>query len=296
MISENYSKEPNLPLNMSNGRTAVVIFGSNHIMQLDDKPGVLFWTCPLSIDGDGHPECYHPNGSPPGLDYTANAGSPGNWWGIATDSSGKPYIQKSTDIAPGFYVSCTALMDGALPASNPAKYVHAGAVPYVVLPSKPKFDSKQTLGDLLMCFNNATGMFTWAIYADIGPANRLGEGSIALADSLGVPSNCKSGGTSKETIAMIYFPGSKIGWPRQSTELAQAAYKLFEGWGGYASCKAGLPQFNWDQFPPIGGEPSQIAMTVTVPSGTKVNSVTGAAGSDITVSAPPNVSVTVTNS
>jgi glycosyl hydrolase group 75 (putative chitosanase) len=265
---------------MSNGKTAVVIFGTNSIWQLDAKPGVLGWTCPLAVDADGHPQCYHPSGSPPGLDYTANAGSSGNWWGIACnpDTTGKPYIQLSTDPAPGFYVSTTALMDGAFPKSSPSKYVNSGTVPFIVLPSKPKFSDKQTLGDLAMCFNNATGKCSFAIYADIGPSNQIGEGSMALADALGINSDPKKGGTSNETVAMIYFPGSKIGWPRSNDELQAKAYQLFNDWGGYASAKALLPQINWDQFSAIGPapaptpdpQPTDLVVTMYVPSGVKV--------------------------
>jgi hypothetical protein len=92
---------------MSNGDKTAVVNGADSIWQLDDHPGTLYWTCPLAVDADGSPHAYHPptptapSGSPPGLDYLANAGSPGNWWGIACGSSGDPYIQKSTDIAPG---------------------------------------------------------------------------------------------------------------------------------------------------------------------------------------------------
>jgi hypothetical protein len=262
---------------MSNGRTAVVIFGSNSIMQLDDRPGVLGWTCPLAVDGDGHPECYHAQGSPPGLDYLANAGSPGNWWGIATDSAGEPYVQKGSDPAPSFYVSTTALVDGEWPASSPNKYVHSGTVPFIVLPSSPQFSSSQALGDLAMCFNDATGKLSWAVYADIGPANQIGEGSMALADALGIASDPKSGGTSKETVAMIYFAGSKIGWPRSNDELQAQAYQLFIDWGGYDSAKQLLPQINWDQFLDIEPEPEPeqpvVTITIDAPLGVTVKVV-----------------------
>jgi Fungal chitosanase of glycosyl hydrolase group 75 len=286
---------------MGNGKTAVVIFGSDSIWQLDDKPGVLYWTCALAIDADGHPKCYHPSGSPPGLDYLENAGSPGNWWGIACnpDTTGKPYVQSSTDPAPGFYVSTTALVDGAFPASSPSKYVNSGTVPFVVLPSKPKFSDKQQLGDLCMCFNNATGKCSWAIYADIGPSNQIGEGSMALADALGISSDPKSGGTSNESIAMVYFPGSRIGWPRSNAELQAEACDLFNGWGGYESAKIAMPQFNWDQFPPIGipvppkPGPALAIVTVNAPSSLKVSTVQSGVGSDVTVTAPPNVTVKI---
>lgn len=259
-------------MSSATGRSSVVSFGSNYIMQLDAKPGVLGWTCPLAVDADGHPKCYHPQGSPPGLDYLANAGKPGNWWGIACnpETTGKPYVQKDTDPAPGFYVSTTALLNAKYPASSPLRYVHSGEVPFIVLPSKPVFspsaafpkNPQQKLGDLACVFHNGTGKKSWAVYADIGPSNKIGEGSMALATALGLSDSPKSGGESKEVIAMIFFPGSKIGWPRPNEELELAAWHLFDQWGGYESAKALLPQINWSQFisalpEPLSGEREQ---------------------------------------
>jgi Fungal chitosanase of glycosyl hydrolase group 75 len=233
---------------MPTNATAVVTFGTNWIMQLDDKPGVLFWSCGLHVDADGHPEAYHPQGSPPGLDYLGNAGTPGNWWGIACDSRGKPYIQTDQHPAPGFYVSTTALEDHTLQSSDPARYVHSGEVPFIVLPSKPKLDPRQTLGDLLMCFNTRAAKESWAIYADIGPANQLGEGSMALCKALGLSDSPKTGGTSEEIIAMVFWPGSKVGWPRSNDEFQAKAQELFVAWGGMDSLKLAMPQFDWAKF------------------------------------------------
>ena len=266
---------------MSNGRTAVVKFGDNSIMQLTDKPGVLGWTCPLMVDADGHPKAYHPAGSPPGLDYLANAGSPGNWWGLACDSKGNPYVQTSQNVAPGFYVSTTALVAPEFKENDPAKYVDSGLVPFIVLPSKPKFDPNQTLGDLAVVFNNKTGKMSWALYADVGPANDLGEGSMALCDALGVNSDPKKGGESSEVIAMIYFPGSYIAWPALPFNLSDAAWQLFSDWGGYTSAKALLPQINWDQFPDIPPAPEPVppvdmqivTITIDAPPGIEVKIV-----------------------
>jgi hypothetical protein len=262
-------------------------------MELVGKPGVLGWTCPLAIDADGSPKAYHPptssnsSGSPPGLDYLANAGSPGNWWGIATDSSGKPYIQTASDPAPGFYVSTTALEDGSKQTRDPARYVDSGRIPFIVLPSKPKFYASQKLADLALVFNNQTGKKIWAVYADVGPQNELGEGSMYLAEMLGLSSSPKSGGTEKEIIAMIYFPGSSIGWPKSDVDLSIRAWQLFDQWGGYDSAKLLLPQINWDQFqampeppptpPPSDGETIALTLTIQIaglPPGATV-SVTG---------------------
>ena len=262
---------------MSNGRTAVVEFGSNSIMELDGKPGALGWTCGLTVDADGHPRAYHPDGSPPGLDYLANAGSPDNWWGIACDSSGDPYVQTEDNAAPGFYVSTTALVAPGFHECEPAKYVDSGLVPFIVLPSKPKFDPEQTLGDLAMVFNDRTGKMSWALYADIGPSNELGEGSMALCDALGIDSDPKSGGESDECIAMIYFPGSYVGWPAPLEVLASTAYLLFDEWGGYDSARILLPQINWDQFPALGPEPAPpselpvVTITIEAPADVQIN-------------------------
>ena len=261
-------------------RKAVVQFGTNYIMQLTENPGALGWTCPLAVDADGHPKAYHPAGSPPGLDYLANAGSPGNWWGVACDSKGNPYVQTPENIAPGFYVSTTALIAAGFHESQPAKYVDSGVIPFIVLPSKPKFDPNQTLGDLAVVFNNKTGKCSWAIYADIGPTNQIGEGSMALADALGINSDPKTGGEPKEVIAMIYFPGSYVNWPAEPDTLANTAYQLFLNWGGYDSAKALLPQINWNQFPDLGPAPAPEP----IPSDQVVT---------ITIDAPPGIEIKI---
>lgn len=229
-------------------KSAVVTFGTNSIMQLDGQPGVLFWSCPLNVDADGHPQAYHPKGSPPGLDFLANAGKPGNWWGIACDSRGQPYTQTASEVAPGFYVSTTALIDSSKKSSDPARYVHSGEVPFIVLPSKPKFSSQQQLGDLAMVFNTKSGKSSWALYADIGPADKIGEGSMALNAALGLSDSPKTGGTSSEIICMVFWPGSKLGWPKPSDELAARAAELFSAWGGIETLAAAMPQYNWRAF------------------------------------------------
>jgi hypothetical protein len=150
------------------------------------------------IDADGSPHAYHPKGSPPGLDYLANAGKPGNWWGIATDDNGKPYVQTAADPAPGFYVSTTALERQRFPKSNPHRYIDSESVPYFVLPSK--FPVKVKLGIKGIALNTQNGKSVKVTYADIGPVGKIGEGSMALADALGIPSNPKKGGTEKKII------------------------------------------------------------------------------------------------
>lgn len=169
------------------------------------------YTAEFTVDGDGARNCYHPDGSPPGLDYLANAGRPGNWWGIATHNrkaSGRPIIQKPTDPAPGFYVSTTAYTIPPYAYSNPRHYLDSNVIPFAVIPAAlrrkvpPKFKGCQC-----EVFNMETGDMALAVMGDIGPDDHLGEGSMQLARLLRLNPDPKRGGTKRKIIAWRIFPG-----------------------------------------------------------------------------------------
>jgi hypothetical protein len=128
------------------------------------------------------------------LDFLANAGEPGNWYGIATDKAGAPYIQGPKDPFPGFYVSTTALIaNPKLPIWDPNRYVNSETVPYIVAPRGLTTPSgRRLLG--LKCKCEYQGKEQEGIVADIGPAKKIGEISIAMADALGINSNARNGG------------------------------------------------------------------------------------------------------
>ncbi|MFA6319175.1 MAG: glycoside hydrolase family 75 protein [Elusimicrobiota bacterium] len=71
-------------------------------------------------------------------------------------------------------------------------------VPYVVVPIK----NKAMLGDLALVEYN--GRKTLAIVGDCGP--RFGEGSVALAERLGIPASGISGGVDKG-VTYSFYPG-----------------------------------------------------------------------------------------
>jgi len=68
----------------------------------------------------------------------------------------------------------------------------------------------------------------------------LGEGSIALAERLGVPSNPRRGGTGSGLVYVV-FPDSGNGKPRSVTEIENSGRSLFDAWGGTAQLEACLP-------------------------------------------------------
>lgn len=153
----------------------------------------------MSIDADGAPKAYHPV-SAQGLDALGNAGKPGNWWALVTDTgkpSGTPVVQKATDPAPRFYVSTTTLENTTKERTAPIRYVDSSTIPYVVLPSDAIKKLKARMGDFAVVINSKNHKLSSAIVADQGPKGQVGEGSIALAEALGVPANPRRGGAAQ---------------------------------------------------------------------------------------------------
>ena len=91
------------------------------------------------------------------------------------------------DPAPGFYVSSTSLQDKTKDRTDPLRYVDATQIPYIVLPSAVRTNLGAQLGDFAVVINSQSGQLAEAIFADIGPWGKIGEGSIALANNLGNP-------------------------------------------------------------------------------------------------------------
>lgn len=177
----------------------------------------ILYRAKMAIDADGSPRAYGPNNS--GLDWTANAGSPGNWWGVVTDSNGDPVIQGPGDPYPGMYVSTTSLVQYGYANTNPLRYVDSENIPFIVLPSAVLSLGNISLGDLAYVRNTANGTTSFAYFADGGPSGKLGEGSMYLAAQLGINNSPKTGGTSLGIIDYIVFPQSGYG---QGTHLTIA--------------------------------------------------------------------------
>jgi len=173
----------------------------------------------MEIDGDGANgqtggvPVYAPKGfTPAPLDFLANAGEPGNWYGVVTDTGendGTPVKQQANDPAPGAYVSATSYRWPNRLRINPMAYVDAASVPYIVLPSHWRAEA---IGVVLGCKATVEDTKTGKILKaagvlDFGPRSKLGEASIACAEFFGVPSSAKDGGTSEKRFIYTFFPG-----------------------------------------------------------------------------------------
>ncbi|MCP6758104.1 MAG: glycoside hydrolase family 75 protein [Fischerella sp. CENA71] len=213
-----------------------------------DKPG-FFFQAGMAVDADGAPNAYHPQDQ--GLDSLEHAGEQGNWWALVTDNyrlDGKPIIQKSNDPYPGFYISKTALYDATKELKNPQRYVDSRKIPYIVLPQNNNEEflklTNVNLGDFAVVYNTKNHKMAFAIFADTSlyfaggiEEYRFGEGSIALANMLEIPSNPRNGGVSDGLLYLV-FPGSGNGQPRDVSVINYQTKKLFQNWGGLSQLQA----------------------------------------------------------
>jgi hypothetical protein len=192
-------------------------------------PGSLafFYESGMTIDADGAPNAYHPDNT--GLDDLANAGTPGRWEGLAKDAEGEPFIQGPDDPFPGYYVSATALADRSKPVNDPTRYVDASKIPFVVLPGGMARQLGARPGDFAAVFNQRNAKSSYAIFGDVGPYDRIGEGSMALAENLGIRSDARNGGA-RRGILYLVFPGSGNGRPRTIEEINAEGRKLLQAW------------------------------------------------------------------
>lgn len=214
----------------------VAVPAPQRIIKIDGREvtfqaGAVHWSSGMVLCADGAPNAYHPTNDRLALDFIANAGRPGNWWGVVTDTGkrdGTPVVQGLRDPMPGFLVSCTALGAADCNARDPRRYVDASSIPYVAVPPELRARGVEK-GDLALVVWHGT--IAPAIVAEVGPAGKLGEGSIDLARRLGIPGSAKHGGVS-EHVTYIVFMGSRLvpRWPHTVDEIAVAAHAAGDAW------------------------------------------------------------------
>jgi len=200
----------------------------NDIDVTQEDDGSVNFVAGATMDGDGangqfqEAACYAPSSyQEPTLDVLANAGHPGNWWGVVTDTgqaNGTPVVQTENDPAPGAYVSATALnLPGAggqgLPDRSPFKYVDSATVPYISLPHVVIQRAKGiVLGCRCVVTNTQNNASVEGVVADSGNNDHIGEISVACAKAIGLrvgdPHEANGGGTSKAVINYQFFPGT----------------------------------------------------------------------------------------
>jgi hypothetical protein len=85
-----------------------------------------------------------------------------------------------------------------------------------------------------------TRRLCYAQFCDIGPKGKLGEGSMALAEALGLSGSPRHGGTDDAIIAYLVFPGSGDGLPKSRAQIEERGAALFGDFGGIERLMEGV--------------------------------------------------------
>ncbi len=228
--------------------TRVVLFSvtdgdTGKVTRVFKLPGTeaLFFLSGMTICVDGSPNAYCPDDK--GLDALKNARRKDGSLSpdvIVFGADDKPVIGEN-----GCFISQTALQDATKSRTNPSRYVDAERIPFIVLPGIPKVGQNGLVpGDLAAVFHKVTQKLVFAICADVGPSDHIGEGSLFLAKELGFTKkqqNARTGGVDKG-IFYVAFPGSRQSprWSatRTPADIAHSASPLFEAWGGLTRLKS----------------------------------------------------------
>lgn len=235
-----------------------VVVGQLPIWRLGEEDSAFFFSAGMAIDADGAPNAY--NSENTGLDDLSNAGQPGHWDGVLQDRDGNPLVQGPDDPFPGYYISCTSLADWSQDRFAPTRFVDASKIPYIALPGELARATGTRLGDFATVFNMRNGRFSYTIFADIGA---LGEGSIALADNLGIWSDPRAGGA-WAGIVYVVFPGSGDHRPKAVEDINNITSKLFLDWGGTDRVRSCADTVTWRRRPwsevPMPWDPQPIRL------------------------------------
>jgi len=84
--------------------------------------------------------------------------------------------------------------------------VDAEQIPYFVLPAGSYKQLGIKLGDIAAV--RYQGKVQFAVFADVGPSYKMGEGSMALAQALGINPSPTRGGTASPQVEYLVFRGS----------------------------------------------------------------------------------------
>ncbi|MBS1211999.1 MAG: peptidoglycan-binding domain 1 protein [Proteobacteria bacterium] len=126
--------------------------------------------------------------------------------------------------------------------SGQARFVDAESVNYIVLPDNRTNESERffrkmgfKLGDIAAVIHQ--GILQFALFADIGPSGKLGEGSVRLVQALGVDPFIDGQvrvGIDREVVYIV-FPNSRpvsLTPDNVNDKVADAGLRLFKNLGG----------------------------------------------------------------
>lgn len=191
-------------------RTLAVLSGEGFDVEIiEQNNGSVTMTSDMDIDADGGKNAYKVGDS--GLEALANGGmGMRNGRVVFTKSWGPDIAVSGEDGHPMVIDGCVVTKTSYVIPGKDRKtfdaYLDSEKVPYIVV---PPCIIRGVKGIVMGCraiveFN---GKSVVAMVGDAGPKTKTGEGSIALAKLLGIPSSPRTGGIDKPLVKYTIFPG-----------------------------------------------------------------------------------------
>lgn len=152
----------------------------------------------------------------------------------------------------GYFISQTAvIVDDTRAECDQARYLDSLTINANVLPQGIKWQSQGVTTDktdLVVARDRQTGRIAFAINGDYGPADKIGEGSIALAAALsgtaltGQETYQKIKSLKRSEVDYLIFPNQDIrrltGGRFTQADIDRLGKMAFEKWGGLARLNA----------------------------------------------------------
>ncbi|WCM54369.1 septal ring lytic transglycosylase RlpA family protein [Pseudomonas sp. WJP1] len=195
-----------------------IINGENYSSTIyEDDHGRVYFTADADIDADGAngqngaPAAYMEDDS--GSEFLANGGMKRvGGKVICAHSWARSIVILGADNEPrvfpgGIIASTTWYRHRHLALNDPAAYVDAETVAYIVV---PPLIVQETRGIVRGCAARVSwnGKSVDCVVADRGPSNRIGELSIAAARALGIPQSPRHGGLERAEVFYELWPGT----------------------------------------------------------------------------------------
>jgi hypothetical protein len=237
------------------------------VIHRDAAQGAIAFASQMQVNTDGAPDSYHPDDV--GITHICNGVSVGascTWkadcmtafrqaklegfrgptricfFAMVTGPDGVPLVQRDDQPKPGFFISTTALRQPGVSAEEPDAYLDSNEIPFVVIPSNWQRNAHHGLGlgDFVAVLRKSNGSLSFAIVGDLGPKQKLGEGSVALHQGLGNdPFQLHHGvrrarrGIGGRDVVYLLFPASRKVGERVTAELIAAeGRRLLDEFGG----------------------------------------------------------------
>jgi Fungal chitosanase of glycosyl hydrolase group 75 len=232
------------------------------------KGAVLFRRAELSIDWDGALNAYHPpvyphpwDGKGPGLGKDSLLNAAGNWRdliaGCPAHGHGHPKVPHAAHCpavnpqawtrahwvgiqhdAHGPKIQQHGRYQGFYMPSIVPVWADAEQHPWVVQNPRLQEHAGVNLGNrAVVVLNGDPPRVAYAMVADSGPRDKLGEVSIVLLDQL----QLTEGSTSGKDFIVVMFPARMDTNRKTATEIIDGARNAFGAWGGVQTIEALFP-------------------------------------------------------